>query len=146
MEKKVTNVRETHEEQEVAAIPVVEEELRVGKREVDSGGVRVSQRVEERPVEQQVTLRDETVEVARVPVDRPVDPATVSNPDEAFIPITIEMRERDEVPVVERQARVVEEVVIDKDVEQRSETIRDTVRRTDVDVEEVPERTRTHGA
>ena len=145
MDKQQANVREEREEQEVAAIPVVEEELRVGKREVESGGVRVSQRVEERPVEQQVTLRDERIEVARVPVNLPVDPATVRDPDEAFIPVTVEMRERDEVPVVEKQARVVEEVVIDKDVEQRTETVQDTVRRTDVDVEEVAGRTRTSG-
>ncbi len=137
MEQQEANVRASRGEQEETAIPVVEEELRVGKREVERGGVRVTQRVEEQPVERQVTVRDETIEVARVPVNRPVDPDTVRDPDEPFIPVTVEMRERDEVPVVEREARVVEEVVIDKDVEQRAETIRDTVRRTDVDVEEI---------
>jgi stress response protein YsnF len=55
----------------------------------------------------------------------------------AFKEGTIELTETAEVPVVAKQARVVEEVVIDKDVEQRTETVRDTVRRTDVQVEEL---------
>ncbi len=119
------------------AIPVVEENLSVGRREVDSGGVRVTQRVEEQPVREQVTVRDEAIEVERVPVDRPVDPDTMRDLDEAFIPVSVEMRERDEVPVVEKQARVVEEVVVDKEVRERTETVEGTVRRTYVDVHEV---------
>ena len=128
-----------------AVIPIIEEEIRVGKREVESGGVRVETRVEETPVQEQVTLRDETVQVERVPVNRPVDPSTLRDPDEAFIPVNVEVRERDEVPVVEKQARVVEEVVIDKETQERTETIQDTVRRTDVDVEEIPGQTRASG-
>ena len=43
---------------------------------------------------------------------------------------------------MDKQARVVEEVSISKDVEQRTETVRDSVRRTDVDVvEDVAKRT-----
>jgi len=124
------------------AIPVVEEEIRVGKREVESGGVRVNVNVEETPVQEQVTLREERVEVERRPVDRPVDASTVSG---AFQEGTFEVRERDEQAVVQKEARVVEEVVINKDVEQRTETIQDTVRRTDVDVQQVPGQTRTSG-
>lgn len=113
-------------------IPVVEEELQVGKREVEQGGVRVSSRVEERPVEEQVNLREEHVRVERRPVDRPV-----GNAENAFQEGTIEITERAEVPVVAKQARVVEEVVIGKEVSERTETVRDTVRKTDVNVEEV---------
>lgn len=113
-------------------IPVVEEELQVGKREVEQGGVRVSSHVEERPVEQQVNLREEHVRVERRPVDRPV-----GNAEKAFQEGTIEVTEKAEVPVVAKQARVVEEVVIGKEVSERTETVRDTVRKTDVNVEEV---------
>ena len=132
------------EQSDEVKVPVIEERLNVGKREVEQGGVRVHKRVEEVPVEQQVTLRDETVEVARVPVDQPVDPATLSEDgiDEAFRPVSVELHERDEVPVVEKQARVAEEVVVGKDVRERPETVRDTVRRTDVHVEEIPENAR----
>jgi uncharacterized protein (TIGR02271 family) len=115
-----------------ARVPVVEEELQVGKREVERGGVRVESRVEERPVEEQVTLREEHVRVERRPVDRPVGDA-----EGLFREGTLEVSERAEVPVVAKEARVVEEVVVNKEVGERTETVRDTVRRTDVNVEEV---------
>jgi uncharacterized protein (TIGR02271 family) len=117
------------------SIPVVEEELRVGKREVERGGVRVRTGIEERPVEEQVRLREEHVNVERRPVDRPATEADIRR---AAQPGTIEVRERAEEPVVQKQARVVEEVVVGKDVEQRTETVRDSVRRTDVEIEETP--------
>jgi uncharacterized protein (TIGR02271 family) len=123
-------------------LPVVEEDVRVGKRDVEGGGVRVNTGVQERPVEQQVNLRDETVNLERRPVDRPVDAGTI--PD-AFREGTFEVRELDEEPVVDKQARVVEEVVVNKDVDQRTETVRDTARRTNVDVEQIPGETRSAG-
>ena len=116
------------------AIPVVEEELRVGKREVERGGIRVYSRMEERPVEEQVSLREEHVRVERRSVDRP---ATAGDFDQAFKEGTIEVTERVEQPVVQKQARVVEEVVVGKEATERTETVRDTVRHTDVQVEQV---------
>ena len=116
-----------------ATLPVIEEELQVGKRQVERGGVRVRTRVIERPVEEMVRLREERVNVERRPVNRPITDADL----QAFREGTIEVTERAEEPVVSKQARVVEEVVINKDVDERTETIRDTVRRTDVDVEEM---------
>jgi uncharacterized protein (TIGR02271 family) len=115
-------------------IPVVVEELRVGKRQVEQGGVRVETRVEERPVNEHVTLRQEHVDVHRKPVDRPVSDADLANFQEG----TFEVRERSEEAIVDKQARVVEEVHLKKEVEERTENIQDTVRRTDVDVQQVP--------
>jgi uncharacterized protein (TIGR02271 family) len=115
------------------AIPVVQEELKVGKREVQRGGVRIYQRVVETPVTQTVGLREEHVNVERHPVDRPLSDADV-NP---FQETTIELREAAEEAVVEKTARVVEEVVVDKKVTQRQENIRDTVRRTEVEIEQL---------
>ncbi|HZG66885.1 MAG TPA: DUF2382 domain-containing protein [Herpetosiphonaceae bacterium] len=126
---------------EEARIPVVEEELRVGKREVDSGGVRVNTRVEETPVEEQVTLREERVNVERRPVDRPAADVDFDRLQEG----TLEVRERREEPVVDKQARVVEEVVVGKEARERTETVQDSVRRTDVDVQETPGGTRSTG-
>ena len=122
-------------------VPVVEEALSVGKRAVEAGGVRVYQRVQEVPVNEQVTLREERVTVERRPVDRPVTDADLARVQEGVI----EARERHEEAVVEKEARIVEEVRIRKDVEERTETIQDTVRRTDVDVEEIPGSQRTSG-
>lgn len=115
-------------------LEVVEEELQVGKREVQGGGVRVHKEVTEIPVEEQITLHEEHVHVERHPVNRPATEADLSD---AFREETIEMTERSERPVVSKQARVVEEIILDKDVQDRTETIRDTVRRTDIDVEQM---------
>jgi uncharacterized protein (TIGR02271 family) len=114
-------------------IPVVEETLQVGTRQVRRGGVRLYTRVTEQPVEETVRLRDETVHVERRPMDRPATEADVAAAHER----TVEVTETDEEPVVRRQARVVEEVVVSKDVEEQAETVRDTVRRTEVEVEPV---------
>lgn len=120
-------------------VPIVEEQLRIGKRAVEGGGVRVRTRIEEVPVNEQVTLREETVSVQRRPVDRAVTDADIASMhDETF-----ELRETDEEAVVSKQARVVEEVVIKKDVEDRTETVTDSVRRTKVDVDEMTGQTRT---
>jgi len=123
------------------ALPIIEEELRVGKRTVERGGVRIRTRIEERPVEEQVTLREEHVDVQRRPVNRPVSQADLTQLQSG----TIEVTESAEEAVVSKEARVVEEVVVQKHAEEHVETVRDTVRRTDVQVEEVPGQTRTTG-
>lgn len=112
-------------------IPIIEENLEVGKREVRTGGVRLRSRIIERPVEESIRLREERVNIERNPVDRPATSADLEN----FQEKSIEMVERAEVPVVNKEARVVEEVSIGKEVEERSETVRDTLRKTEVDVE-----------
>jgi uncharacterized protein (TIGR02271 family) len=112
-------------------IPVAEERLQVGKRDVSHGRVRVRSYVVETPVSEQVSLRQEHVEVERRPVDR----ATTSAED-AFQERTIEMDERSEEAVVSKEARVKEELVVKKDVEQRTKTVSDTVRSTEVNVED----------
>jgi uncharacterized protein (TIGR02271 family) len=116
---------------DTSRIPVIEETLKVGKREVQRGGVRVFQRMSETPVRESVQLRKEQVKVSRRPVDKPVSQADLA----AFKEGSIELRETSEEAVVSKTARVVEEVVIGKEVSQKTEQINDTVRRTDVDIE-----------
>lgn len=117
---------------DVEAIPLAEEQLRVGKRQASGGRVRVRSYVVETPVEETVSLREENVAVETRSVDRPASTA-----DEAlFRERTIEAEEVNEEAVVAKEARVKEEVVVSKDVGQRTETVRDTVRHTEVDVED----------
>ncbi|MFL5288004.1 MAG: YsnF/AvaK domain-containing protein [Rhodopila sp.] len=111
-------------------IPLAEEQIVVGKREVSHGRVRVRSYVVETPVEEQVALREEHVDVERRPVNRAVQPN-----DDAFRDRVVEVTETAEEAVVSKSARVREEVVVHKDVEERVETVRDTVRRTEVEVE-----------
>ena len=114
---------------EQMAIPVVEEELKIGKRLVRRGGVRLYTSATDTPIEEPVTLREEHVEVTRRPADRA---ATASDLSAAETPI--EITETAEEPVVSKEAKVVEEVVVTKTPNERTETVRDTVRRKDVDV------------
>jgi uncharacterized protein (TIGR02271 family) len=116
-----------------STVPVIEEELQVGKRVVQRGGVRVYSRVVNEPVEQKINLREEHVKVERRPADRPVEQADMSRLREQ----TIEVTETAEVPVVSKQARVREEVVVGKETTERTETIRDNVRRTEVQVDPI---------
>lgn len=123
-------------EQKTEAIPVVQEELAVGKLVVQRGGVRIHSYTEERPVEEVVRLREERLTVERVPVNRAAERG-----DATFEERTVNVTAHGEEAVVEKRARVVEEVVVAKDVEQREETVRDTVRRKDVEVEHVEAKT-----
>lgn len=116
-------------------IPVAEEELHVGKRDVSHGRVRIRSHIVERPVEEQVSLREERVEVERRPAEGSMRTGAVGNED-LFRERTIEMEERGEEAVVSKEARVVEEVVVRKDAEQRTETVSDTVRKTEVEVDD----------
>jgi uncharacterized protein (TIGR02271 family) len=121
------------------AIPVVAEELQVGKREVERGGVRVQKRVVERPVEEDVTLREERVNVDR----RPADYTFHGTESEAFQESIVEIKEAYEELILNKKTRVVEEVVINKDVNEHTETVRETLRKTEVDIEQMePERAR----
>ncbi|HZH33397.1 MAG TPA: PRC and DUF2382 domain-containing protein [Pyrinomonadaceae bacterium] len=114
------------------AVPVIEEQLRVGKQEVETGGARVHTNHQEVPVEQQVSLREENVVVERRPVNQPITPDT-----NAFQEGVIEITLQGEVPIISKEARVVEEVLVGKQVEEHVETIRETVHNTTVEVEQI---------
>jgi uncharacterized protein (TIGR02271 family) len=112
-------------------IPLVEEQISIGKRATERGRVRVRTYVVETPVDQQVTLRSEHVEINRRPVDR----STSAVDPQAFGERTVEVTEKAEEAVVGKSARVREEVVVRKEVGERVENIHDTVRRTEVEID-----------
>ncbi len=113
------------------SIPVVAEELKVGKRRVLRGGVRVYSRVIEEPVQESVRLQEQHVRVDRQSVDRPVAKSDLRTGRDQVI----EVQEYAEEPVVSKQARVVEEIRIERDQTERTEVINDTLSRTEVRVE-----------
>lgn len=112
------------------AIPVIEERLRVGKRATGHGRVRVRAYTVEEPVHESVELREERVEIERRPVDREVTSA-----DGAFQDRTLEAEEYREEAVIQKEARVVEEIGLRKTSESHREDITDTVRRTEVEID-----------
>lgn len=115
-------------------VPIVEEELSVAKGKVASGGVRVSSRVSETPVEQKVTLREEHVGAERKAADRKLG---ADEAEAAFEEKTFEVMGTREEAEVQKEARVVGEVAISKETEEHEETVRDSVRKTEVEIENV---------
>ena len=120
-------------DQNQVSAKVIEENLQVGKRVEQTGGARLRSRIVERPVEASVRLREEHVNVERTPVNRPATEADFN----AFKEGEVEVTERAERAVVGKEARVVEEVTLGKNVTEREKTIHDTVRKTEVDVEQL---------
>ena len=114
-------------------VQVIEENLQVGKRMVETGGVRLRSRIVEKPVEESIRLREERVTVQRNPVDRPATAADMNAFQEGEITLT----EHAEVPVVAKTIHVVEEVSVGKEVTEREEVVRDSIRKTEVDVEKM---------
>jgi uncharacterized protein (TIGR02271 family) len=129
---------ESEHRSEGESIPVIEEELQVGKREVQTGGVRIKSRIIEKPVEERIRLRSEHVTIDRKPADRAATKEEMDNFKEG----TVEVRETSERPVVKKDSRVVEEVNLEKNVSERDETIKDTVRGTKVETENIDDNDR----
>lgn len=118
---------------------VIEETLQVGKRTEQTGGVRLRSRIVEKPVEASVRLREEHVTVQRKPVNRAATEADFT----AFKEGDVTLTESAERAVVGKEAKVIEEVSLGKQVTEREEVIHDTVRNTEVDVEQIPGTTTT---
>ncbi len=114
-------------------VPLAEEQLQVGKRAVELGSVDIRKDVETERVEIPVELRHEEVSVNRVDVqDRPV---AAGDLDAAFQEGTIRVPVRGEQAVTQKEAFVTGEVVIDKEQRTERETVSDTVRREEVEVD-----------
>lgn len=124
--------------QREGVIPVAEEELQVGKRAVQTGGVRVYSHVVSRPVDEEIRLREEHATIERRPVDR----AATEAEREAFQEKSFEVREMREEPVVSKQVHVTEEVLVGKEASERTEHVRDSLRHTEVDVQKMDESSR----
>jgi uncharacterized protein (TIGR02271 family) len=116
------------------SVAEVEETLSIGKSKVATGGVRVTTHVSERPVQKTVSLRDEQVEVEHRSADRKLKPEEA---EAAFAEQTVEMLGTREKANVRKEARVTGEVALGKRVEEHKETVRDTVRRSEVEVEKI---------
>jgi len=121
---------------ENTTIPIIEENIQIGKQQVRTGGAYIKARIVEKPIEETVNLKEERLNIERNPVDRPAN----SNDFDTFKEGVIELEERKEVPVVNKEARVVEEINVNKEVSEHTETVRDTVRKTEVNIENIGNR------
>ena len=109
---------------------LAEEQLHVGKLLVQQGTTRIRRFVTERPVEAKITLHEEHAQVVRRAV---TDPHFIRDID--WSDTTVEVTETDERAVVSKSAHVAEEVIISKEGSDRVETVKDKVRRQQVEVE-----------
>ena len=113
-------------------IPVVEEQVAIGKRAVEGGSIRVTTRVVSDDVNKDVKLRDETVDVNRRAVGKNLTGAEAAA---LMKDGTVEVTEHDEEALVSKQAVLKEEVVVSKDTDVRTERVSETAKRTEVDVD-----------
>jgi stress response protein YsnF len=120
---------ETNDMDAEQVVAIGEEVLNVGTRSVPGKTTRIRRVVVESPVQQDVTLHTETVVVER---RRP----STSIGQDVLTEVTIEMSDSNEVPVVSKSVHLVEEVLLRKEVTARTETIRDTVKRDKLEIEE----------
>ena len=114
----------------IEVIPVGEEAFHVGTRTVQGETTRLRRVVVETPVEQQVSLRTETVVVER---RKPA--STVANGD-VLTERSVEMTDSFEVVETWKSVHLREEVVLRTEVVEHTETVRDTVRHDEVRVEQ----------
>lgn len=118
---------------EERSLPVAEEELSVGKRMVESGHTRVRRYVIEKPVEASITLHEEHVEVIRRAISDPTYLKDIDWSDKA-----IDMTETLEEPVISKTAHITEEIVIRKQGSDHKQTVHDTVRRQEIEIDQIP--------
>jgi uncharacterized protein (TIGR02271 family) len=114
---------------------LAEEQLNVGKRMFETGTTRVRRFVTERPVEAQVNLHEEHAKVVRRAVTDPNYIADIDWSDKEYT-----VTETAEQPVVSKTARVVEEIAVGREGSERTETVRDTVRRQQAEIEKLDPR------
>lgn len=111
-------------------LKLAEEQVDIGKRRVSDGVVRLRRYTVEEDVSEDISLFDQHADVFRHAVD---EPAYLNDVD--WSEKTIEVEESHEVPTVNKTARVREEVGLRTEGNERVETVKDTVRRQEVEVD-----------
>lgn len=110
-----------------------EEELRVGTREREAGGIKVRKKVHTEREQLEVPTRREEVSVERVPVEGEASESEIGE-DEVRVPVT------EEEVIVEKRPVAKEEVRIRKDVVEDTEVVEEDVRKEEVDIDDRSER------
>lgn len=120
--------------EEERTIRLNEEQLKVGKREVEAGGVRLRKIVRTETVNQPVELKHEEIVIERVPASGEPAAGAVFEGEDIFVPL------RREEPVVEKTAHVAEEVRIGKKSDTEHRVVTDQVRREELEVDDQRDR------
>lgn len=124
------SARSQRQTQDEARVQLKEEEVKVGKREVEYGGVRLRKVVRTEVINQPVELKREEIVIERVPAtDATARTDANFQEKELYIPL------RREEAVVSKEAHVREEVRLGKRKETERQEVRETVRKEDVEID-----------
>jgi len=123
---------------EEATVPLVEEHLKVGKRQVEAGGVRLRKIVRTENINQPVELRREEIKIERVPGQGAQVSGKAFAGEDIYIPL------RREEPVIQKDAQVREQVRVQKTASTDRQQVSEQVRKEDVEIEESGEASRLH--
>jgi len=129
-ERGTTRPALTGDESDEDVLRLAEERLEVGKRLVSEGSTRVRRYTVTDRVSENVSLHEQHAEIFRRPVNEAGSPDNVDWSEK-----TVEVEESHEQPVVNKTAQIIEEVVLRKEESDRVETINDSVRRQEVDID-----------
>lgn len=119
-------------------IPLAEEELKVGKRQVEAGGVRLRKIIRTETVNQPVQLQREEIEIERVPAGQGAQARGTFQQEDIYIPL------RREEPVIAKEQHVREEVRVRKNMQTEQQNVSEQVRHEDVEIENEGEASRLH--
>ena len=126
------------QERQDVRIPLTQEQVKVGKREVEAGGIRLKKIVRTETVNQPVELRREEAVIERVPAQgaRPGEKAFQF--EDVYIPL------RQEEAVVGKEAVVREELRVRKSAQTDKQEVSEQVRKEDVEIEKTGDASRVH--
>lgn len=120
----------TGDESEEDILRLAEEQIEVGKRLVSEGSTRVRRYTVTDQVSEDISLHEQHADIFRRSVNEPALAGEVDWSEK-----TVEVAETHEQPVINKTTHVKEEVVVRTDGSERTETINDTVRRQEVDID-----------
>lgn len=120
----------TGDESEADILRLAEEQVEVGKRLVSEGSTRVRRYTVTDTVSEDISLHEQHADIFRRSVNEPALAGEVDWSEK-----TVEVAETHEQPVINKTTHVKEEVVVRTDGSDRTETINDTVRRQEVDID-----------
>jgi uncharacterized protein (TIGR02271 family) len=127
---------------EKLVIPVIAEEIAVGKKVIESGKVRISKRISEHEELVDVPLFREEVRVERVPVNLFVEapPPVRQEGDTMIIPVV------EEQIVIQKKLLLVEELRVRKEVVEHHQPQTVNVRKEEVEIKRVAGNRKTDGS
>lgn len=114
---------------EAVKMPISEEQVKVGKREVEQGGATIRKEVHTERVNTPVDLKREELVIERTGASRSKVPGDAFKQSEVRIPL------KKEEAVVEKKPRVVGEVRVGKKKETERQNVSETVRKEEVKVD-----------